>query len=147
MAHTSLKHLKLEHRHAARLEAYKTIYQFASIGMRGLILTNAGAVLAMLTFVGNLFASDNAENRSIAILLVPSFGWFVAGVILSLLVSLFSYAAQMKFVYSADAQGKSASGSKFIKAAVASALLSGVALIIGSYKAYNAFTLSATSLS
>lgn len=67
----------------------KGAIDFASIGLRSLFLVNGGALLALLTFIGNAGIPENAsESYSFA------FFAFGAGVIFALISVFFSYFSQ-----------------------------------------------------
>lgn len=83
---------------AEAMERLKYQVEFAQSALRNLHLVNGGAIIALLTFVGNVV--DGIDKSSI----FWSFVWFSIGLSLSLLAYLGAYFSQSFFMNVAFAQ-------------------------------------------
>lgn len=120
--------------------------------VRSLFLVNGGAIIALLTLVGN--ASATVENRA----LFYAFVWFGVGLFLALLASLAFPLSQMFYMQSSNTEGWKAQAEKhgqeypesgdrddvrgeiLLTSTIVLAFLSIVFFIIGSFVALDAIT-------
>lgn len=63
-------------------------HEFALAGFRTLVLINGGAIIALLTYAGNVL--DRAGARGLA----TAFGWYVVGVVATTLAYVVAYYSQ-----------------------------------------------------
>lgn len=123
--------------HAHRLESSKAVIQFALVAIRSLILVNGAAVVAVLTFLGNLWTKDSATARAAAQGIGTAITSFVVGVGLGVFTAMLAYISQAAI--SELAQTKPGTdpyiGTGFRMAAIVTALGSLVAFAWGAYKA------------
>jgi len=74
------------------LEMFRSVMGFAQSALKTIILVNGGAAVAVLAFIGNIWAKPLEVN--IAEALVKSEAWFASGVLLGAVATGFSYLAQ-----------------------------------------------------
>jgi hypothetical protein len=84
-----LTKIRATHLYEESRESDRAVIQFAMTGLRSVLVANGGALIAMLTFIGNFRAFPTAKEA-----LWVAFGSFVAGLFFSLLAVVFSYFAQ-----------------------------------------------------
>lgn len=96
----------------------KAVIALSQTAQRNLILINAGAAIALLTFIGNLLVKGSDTER-----FVPAIAWFAAGVSLGTVTTVLSYATQL--IYGHD-EGKYVNVGKWFHGA---AVLVGVAAL------------------
>ena len=82
-----------EHQRAS----FRAVIDFASLGIRSLILVNGGAIIGILTFLGNLWTKDDAAAKATAAAVAPALSFFIIGLTLALATSLLAYVAQVGF--------------------------------------------------
>ncbi len=115
---------------------------FALAAIRGLVLINGGAVVAILAFLSNLWTQDNASAKVLAAGLQTPMALFVAGAGLGTLTAMLSYCAQ-RAIHELDApEGRKTHW--FAHLLTGLAILSGfgglAAFAVGSLQAVDAFT-------
>lgn len=136
----------------ATYERSKSVMDFALLGLRSLIIVNGGALVGLVTFIGNFGA---AEDNSGAVL---AFTLFVFGLFSGFLAVLFSYLAQQHFFWSethdcdrearemfgldtnivrADLVNDWKIGTRYQIVAIVIALLSALMFVIGALAALN----------
>jgi hypothetical protein len=67
---------------------------FALSAIRGLLLINGGAIVALLAFLSNVWTNDASGARELAINLKLPLSYFMAGVFASVLTAMLSYLGQ-----------------------------------------------------
>lgn len=85
-----------QHLLEGQLVGFRGVLEFAQLAIRSLFIANGGAILAILTFVGNLWAKDKAGPLAGAML--QPMQWFMAGTALALTTALVSYLSQVAFI-------------------------------------------------
>lgn len=91
---------KLEDRKADRarnLALFQIAYSYAAIGIRSLLLFNGGAIIGLLTFIGNLWKSDD-KTKPLAIAMTIPIALFAFGVGLGLATCFASYLSQLSYI-------------------------------------------------
>lgn len=78
-------------------------HEYALAGLKTLVLINGGAIIALLTYIGN-------TNRRTSEAVMSAFGGYAAGIILAVLAYLFAYTSQQHFMNSSTAHGYRALG-------------------------------------
>jgi hypothetical protein len=84
----------IEQHGESRWKAYEAGREFSTTALKLLVILNAGAILALLTFVGTLYGRDKLDPKSIALFtraLQPTFYLFMAGIAGSLLAAVAGY--------------------------------------------------------
>lgn len=131
-------------------ERSKSVMDFALLGLRSLIFVNGGALVGLVTFIGNFGA---AEDNSGVIL---GFTLFVFGLFFAFLAVLLSYLAQQHFFWSeahecdrearemfgldatevrTELVGEWKVGTRYQSSAIVMALLSAIVFVIGALTA------------
>jgi len=114
-----------------RVENTKAIFNYTNIGIRSLVLSNGGAIIAILSLMGTIWKEDRLFIND----LIPFVGYFCAGLSLILLVPLLAYYAQ-RHIISENAKRESIC----TIAAVSCALLSWLIFTIGSLHTISTIT-------
>ena len=73
--------------------------QFALAAVRGTILINGAAAVALLTFIGQYASASDGKFAAVAVSLATSLYWFGLGAFLGVLVAALSYVAQIAFAH------------------------------------------------
>jgi len=81
----------------AKIATLDATIRLAELGIRSLILVNGGAVIAVITFIGHMLASDVAGIQALANSLAPPLAFFAAGVCFSLFTVWLGYISQNTF--------------------------------------------------
>lgn len=79
---------------------------FALAAIRGVLLINGGAVIAVLAFLSNLWAQNDASAKALAIGLETPIALFVAGAGLGTLTAMLTYCAQRAINELAPPEGR-----------------------------------------
>lgn len=74
---------------------FEAAVEFAILAIRTLILINGAAVIALLTFVGQVWANDQQNGSAMAHTLFWPLLFFLAGLILAVITCLLAYITQM----------------------------------------------------
>jgi hypothetical protein len=74
---------------------FEAAVEFAILAIRTLILINGAAVIALLTFVGQVWANDQHNGSAMAHILFWPLLFFLAGLILAVITCLLAYITQM----------------------------------------------------
>ncbi|HRK64394.1 MAG TPA: hypothetical protein PLN53_08355 [Terricaulis sp.] len=88
-----LVRIKYEQGLASVSDRSKAVFEFAYIALKSLILVHGGALIGLLTFLGNFPQAANASGAWWA------YAAFVFGLFTALLAVIFSYAAQTYFFW------------------------------------------------
>jgi hypothetical protein len=125
---------------AGSTHMYRGAIDLALISIRSLIIVNGGAVIALLTFSGNLLARGEAPAMASAI--AASMTNFLEGLILSLFTCLTSYLTQVAFseLPRSPENNKARRWGSLIRwLAIAGGMGSLLAFSLGAYRASQAF--------
>lgn len=110
----------------------KAVIALSQTAQRNIILINAGAAIALLTFMGNLLVKGSDIER-----FIPAIAWFAAGVALGAVTTVLSYATQL--IYGHD-DGKYVNVGKWFHGAAVIAGVATLGIFIGgcvvTYKAF-----------
>lgn len=125
----------------AQMEGFRGTINFATLAIKSLILVNGAAAIALLTFVGHLWAGDpnGLAAPRLAHELKCSFILFGAGVGTGVLCAGLSYLAQAFFVERIPHNGRNWCGEIFRALAVLSAVASFGAFLWGGWDAIDVF--------
>lgn len=74
---------------------FEAAVEFAILAIRTLILVNGAAVIALLTFVGQVWANDQQNGSAMAHILFWPLLFFLSGLILAVITCLLAYITQM----------------------------------------------------
>lgn len=74
---------------------FEAAVEFAILAIRTLILINGAAVIALLTFVGQVWANDQHNGSAMAHILFWPLLFFLTGLILAVITCLLAYITQM----------------------------------------------------
>ena len=74
---------------------FEAAVEFAILAIRTLILVNGAAVIAVLTFVGQVWANDQHNGSAMAKILFWPLLFFLTGLILAVITCLLAYLTQM----------------------------------------------------
>lgn len=74
---------------------FRAAVDFAIIGIKTLVMVNGAAVIALLTFVGQVWANDQHNGSAMAKILFWPLLFFLAGLILAVVTTLLAYVTQM----------------------------------------------------
>ena len=74
---------------------FEAAVEFAILAIRTLILINGAAVIALLTFVGQVWANDQHNGSAMAHILFWPLLFFLIGVIMAVTTTLLAYITQM----------------------------------------------------
>ena len=74
---------------------FEAAVEFAILAIRTLILVNGAAVIALLTFVGQVWANDQHNGSAMAKILFWPLLFFLTGLILAVVTCLLAYLTQM----------------------------------------------------
>jgi hypothetical protein len=77
----------------------KVAADFATLAIRSLILVSGGALIAILTFLGNLWTKDDAIAQGIAHSMTTAVKWFAFALFMSLLTAILAYFSSLAQVY------------------------------------------------
>ena len=113
-------------------ENVRSVISFSQNVQRNLVLINAGAAIAMLTFLGNLLTKSINGNQ-----FVPAIGFFAAGVVLGALTGAAAYVVQL--LYGEKDEARVTWGKRGHIAAMVLGILSLGAFVGGCMVAYQAF--------
>lgn len=84
--------------YSAKQDEFKGVIDFALLSIKSIMATNAGAIIALLTFLQTIW-KDDTSVRSVVL---TGLCFFVSGLVLSVLVSFFAYLAQYDFHHEED---------------------------------------------
>lgn len=114
------------------LEMTRAVFTYGAASLKALILTNGGAAVALLAFIGRIWTEDT--GRAAAVSLTQAVAMFSFGVLAGALATVGSYFTQM--CYTSD-KIKLGIGLHILTAIIG---LSGFALFgVGAFEAYSAF--------
>lgn len=119
------------------VETYKSLISISVEGLKTLLLINGGAVIAILTYIGN-----SAQGKSLASHVWWPLGFFVAGVCLVAFAFLSSYATQF-FLYNETVSGESYKGPRHtlsLWVTVGIVILSLVSFTVGAFSSVCVFS-------
>lgn len=74
---------------------FEAAVEFAVLAIRTLVLVNGAAVIALLTFVGQVWANDQYNGSAMAHILFWPLMFFLAGLVLAVVTTLLAYLTQM----------------------------------------------------
>jgi hypothetical protein len=141
--HSEIASLEYEEHKAEAAERLRFSAELAQSALRGLMIANGGAIVALFTFIGNSSANFEAEA------IWRAFGFFVAGLSLTLLATGLGFAARSLYFRYAVALARNAQaemhllppkedtlfdyrwGNRAENAAIGSAALALIAFMIG----------------
>ena len=87
---------KIAHRPAARIELARQVAAFGHAAIKPLYLPNGGSVVALLAFIGRIWADDN-NNQQIMSEMADAIFCFVVGLILAAVTTFAGYLQQQFF--------------------------------------------------
>ena len=74
---------------------FEAVVEFAVLALRTLVLVNGAAVIALLTFVGKVWANDQRNGSGMAHILFWPLIFFLSGLIMALVATILAYITQM----------------------------------------------------
>ena len=74
---------------------FEAAVEFAILAIRTLILVNGAAVIALLTFVGQVWANDQHNGSNMAHILFWPLLCFLIGLVMAVITTLLAYLTQM----------------------------------------------------
>jgi uncharacterized membrane protein len=74
---------------------FEAAVEFAVLAIRTLVLVNGAAVIALLTFVGQVWANDQHNGSAMAHILFWPLMFFLLGLVLAVVTTLLAYLTQM----------------------------------------------------
>jgi len=74
---------------------FEAAVEFAVLAIRTLVLVNGAAVIALLTFVGQVWANDQHNGSAMAHILFWPLMFFLSGLVLAVITTLLAYLTQM----------------------------------------------------
>lgn len=83
-----------------KVTSLEAVFKFAELAIRGIILINGGAALALLAFFGHAVsattnnASEMPIKLDVAVKLMPSMGWFLTGTSAGVITAMLAYFSQ-----------------------------------------------------
>jgi hypothetical protein len=81
--------------HAEHIEAMKAIREFSLQGIRMIYILNGGAIIALMTFIGNTFSNNDEPNIIIKSLymyyILSAFPFFAGGLLFGGILSIIAY--------------------------------------------------------
>jgi ABC-type antimicrobial peptide transport system permease subunit len=80
---------------------------FAQDALRGIVILNGGAVLALLTFVGQIISKNENYGNLVIFSLKKAFIFFIAGVVCGITAQGCAYLSQQAFVEERQNFGRS----------------------------------------
>jgi len=97
-----LTKIRASHLYEITRDSERAVIAFATLGLKSLLLANGGALVALLTFLGNVQGFPSAR-----VAIWWAFALFVAGLFLALISVVFAYFAQssVSFQTNAGAEG------------------------------------------
>ncbi len=107
-------------------ETYKSLITISNNGLKFIFLINGGAVIALLTFLGNLLKNNNG---SVAINMSLPMGLFLAGIVVAGIAYITAYVTQLR-LYNEKAGTKK--HEKWLRATLALAILGIISFGAGS---------------
>lgn len=137
-AHYAHWKLGVERETATHLTMFKAIVDFALAAIRGLIIVNGGAIIALLALLGHLWDQDAASAQAVIRAIRPALYCFVAGTGGGVLTAALAYLSQVLFQ---ELGSRRWLGEVFRVPALVVAMGSLVAFTLGAIWAVNAFTL------
>lgn len=88
------------------IASFQGVIQFAEICIKAVIITNGGAVIALLAFVGSLWTGENKVPVELSSALSKSLALFSYGVGAGIVTSGFAYVTQVLFTEITVSEGK-----------------------------------------
>lgn len=123
---------KWAHSRAWQIENMRGVLGFAQAGLKAFTLVNAGAIVALLAFLGNVWTKGVVGDP-----FIQAMSYFAAGVFVAALAAALSYVTQL--YYSSDEEKDYAIGKRWHKATGVVALLSLAFFAVGSVRTVLAF--------
>ena len=117
---------------------FKAVTEFAAIAIRGIVLINGGAAIAILAFLGQALGRDKPLPDGVVAAGMESLMWFVAGAGAGVLTAAFAYLAQAIFAEVGAETGNKTGGSFRILAIVSATTGLGL-FAYGAWSAREAF--------
>ena len=77
------------------LHMFEAAVEFAITAIKTLVMVNGAAVIALLTFVGQVWANDQSNGSAMARVLFWPLLFFLTGLIMAVLTCLLAYITQM----------------------------------------------------
>lgn len=114
-------------------EMYDMLTQFATGGIKILLMINGGAAVAVLAFLGNLLRSTNANVSMMIRPLARSMIAYTAGVVFATLTAFGAYYCQLQFIELGDGAGGAKTRSITIFMAISSIVFFAVGSIGAGY--------------
>ncbi len=74
---------------------FEAAVEFAVLALRTLVLVNGAAVIALLTFVGQVWANDQRNGSGMAHILFWPLIFFLTGLVMALVATILAYITQM----------------------------------------------------
>ena len=126
-----------ERAHQFDLEMFRSVISVALAALKTVLLVNGAAAIAMLAFIGNIWATSN--GKPIVMGAACALGWYVSGVLTAGAASAFTYLAQAGY---GNIFGKDSQCFAYASHFIAMSLVLAAYVIFGraSWLAYTAFT-------
>ena len=81
----------------AHLHSFSAVIDFVTLSIKSLLLFNGGAIIALLTFYGNVLSKSDTAKLISAHNLSNAIGFYIIGVGAGLLCSMSAYFTQVLF--------------------------------------------------
>jgi hypothetical protein len=137
--HNALAQKHLED-HKSRLQSVvqqqKVGAEFAMLAVRSLIVVSGGALLAILTFIGNLWTKSDVVAQNIAHSMASAIQWFMFALVMGLATAMLAYLSALAQVYRMTRSGTPLANHALnirwaaIAAAVISVILIGIGAVV-----------------
>ncbi|MDE1967506.1 MAG: hypothetical protein KGI92_01250 [Alphaproteobacteria bacterium] len=124
---------------ASDLISFRAVIDFANSAIKLLVLVNGGAVIAILTFLGNLVAKQDSDT---AVVGASGFAitYFVVGLAAAVTAAAAAYLSQVCFTELSTEKRKKGWGNLFRAIGLATALVSLICFSVGAWVASDALT-------
>ncbi|HVA11938.1 MAG TPA: hypothetical protein VNF99_01695 [Stellaceae bacterium] len=116
------------------IESFKALIQFALAAIRGVVLINGGAAIAVLAFLGNVWSKDESIRAAARTMQLP-LSFFLSGVAMGVTSAAAAYMAQVFFTHR-----KNKAGLPFQVLGILLVLGGLIVFVIGSLKAADFLT-------
>ena len=125
---------------------FRSVVDFALVALKGVVLVNGAATLAILAFVGSIWTGKAEEGQKIATQLTPALEFFVWGAGFGVLAAGLAYLTQVAFLELP--RGNDANGLNWalivgipLRVGAVAVTITGIIMFgMGAQRAFNVFT-------
>ena len=141
-----LNALQLNARHEILLARIKALFDLASIALRGIILANGGAAIALLAFLGHVWTDPTRAQKLVAQGLDSALLTFALGVFASIFAAGVGYVCQLFYTAYMKEPGDRASkwGDRLRVGTIGTAFIGIVCFLVGTWVSISAFRAGAS---